>query len=76
MTIYSLIAKQSFDEIEDLYKDKGYKEFKDDLGEIVYQELKPIQERYYELINSSELDSSFFEHEKSVITASESNMFL
>ena len=34
----------------------GIKEFKEDLGEIVFQELKPIQERYYELINSSELD--------------------
>lgn len=55
MTIYSTITSKSFTEIEDLYKDKGYKEFKDDLGEIVYQELKPIQERYYELINSKEL---------------------
>jgi len=59
MTIYSLIAKKSFDEIEDLYSDKGYKEFKDDLGEIVYQELKPIQDRYHELINSQELEDIF-----------------
>jgi len=59
MTIYSLIAKKSFDEIEDLYSDKGYKEFKDDLGEIIYQELKPIQDRYHELINSQELEDIF-----------------
>jgi len=59
MTIYSLMSKKSFEEIEELYKDKGYKEFKDDLGEIIYQELKPIQERYYELINSKELDEIF-----------------
>ncbi|MCF7926810.1 MAG: tryptophan--tRNA ligase [Candidatus Izimaplasma sp.] len=56
MTIYSVITNKSFDEIEMLYKDKGYKEFKEDLGEIVYQELKPIQERYNELINSKELN--------------------
>jgi tryptophanyl-tRNA synthetase len=56
MTIYSVIKNVSFDEIEAMYDGKGYKEFKDDLGEIVYQELKPIQDRYYELINSKELD--------------------
>ena len=56
MTIYSLISGLSFDAIESLYQDKGYKEFKEDLGEIVYQELKPIQERYHELVNSKELD--------------------
>lgn len=56
MTIYSVIKDISFDEIEELYNGKGYKEFKEDLGEIVYQELKPIQEKYNELINSKELD--------------------
>ena len=56
MTIYSVITNMSFDDIEAKYKGKGYKEFKEDLGEIVYQELKPIQERYNELINSKELD--------------------
>lgn len=55
MTIYSLMDKKTFDEIEAIYDGKGYKEFKEDLGEIVYQELKPIQERYNELINSKEL---------------------
>lgn len=59
MTIYSVIKGLSFNEIEELYENKGYKEFKEDLGEIVYQELKPIQERYYELINSKELDEIF-----------------
>lgn len=56
LTIYSVITGESFDEIELKYEDKGYKEFKEDLGEIVFQELKPIQERYNELINSKELD--------------------
>jgi tryptophanyl-tRNA synthetase len=56
MTIYSVIEGSTFDEITEKYQGKGYKEFKEDLGEIVYQELKPIQERYNQLINSSELD--------------------
>jgi tryptophanyl-tRNA synthetase len=56
LTIYSVITNMSFVDIEKKYIGKGYKEFKEDLGEIVYQELKPIQERYYELIDSKELD--------------------
>lgn len=56
MTIYSVIEGSSFKEIEQKYEGMGYQEFKEDLGEIVYQELKPIQERYHELIHSKELD--------------------
>lgn len=56
LTIYSVITSMSFKDIELKYEGIGYKEFKEDLGEIVYQELKPIQERYHELINSKELD--------------------
>jgi len=56
MTIYSVISGQSFEKIEEMYKDNGYKEFKQDLGDIVYQEFKPIQERYNQLISSNELD--------------------
>ncbi len=57
MTIYHVITNISFNDIEQKYKGMGYKEFKEDLGEIVYQELKPIQDKYYELINSKELDN-------------------
>ncbi len=56
MTIYSVISNISFKDIEEKYQGKGYKEFKEDLGEIVFQELKPIQDRYNELLNSKELD--------------------
>ncbi len=56
MTIYSVISNISFDSIEEKYEGKGYKEFKEELGEIIYQELKPIQEKYNQLVNSSELD--------------------
>ncbi len=56
MTIYSVITGKSFTELEEQYQGCGYKEFKDDLAEVVVGELKPIQERYYDLINSKELD--------------------
>jgi tryptophanyl-tRNA synthetase len=56
MTIYSVITGDSFPVIQEKYQDKGYQEFKEDLGEIIYQELKPIQDRYHALINSKELD--------------------
>jgi len=55
ITIYSSITGKTYEEIENIYHGKGYKEFKEDLGEIVYQELKPIQDRYNELLNSKEL---------------------
>ena len=55
MTIYHVITNISFEDIEKKYNGMGYKEFKEDLGEIVYQELKPIQEEYYKLVNSKEL---------------------
>jgi tryptophanyl-tRNA synthetase len=56
MTIYSVITGDSFEAIEEKYQGLGYKEFKEDLGEIVYQELKPIQDRYKELLEGDELD--------------------
>ncbi len=56
LTIYSLISKRSFEDLEKMYEGKGYKDFKADLGKIVYNELKPIQDRYKELISSKELD--------------------
>ncbi len=56
LTIYSLFANESIDNIEQKYEGKGYGEFKEDLAEIVVSCLKPIQERYYNLIESEKLD--------------------
>lgn len=56
MSIYSCITGKTYDEIEHLYSGKGYAEFKIDLAEIVINEIKPIQDRFNELINSKELD--------------------
>ncbi|UOE93161.1 tryptophan--tRNA ligase [Alkalihalobacillus sp. LMS39] len=56
LSIYSLCSGKSIEDITAIYTDKGYGDFKQDLGEVVVEALRPIQERYYELINSEELD--------------------
>lgn len=50
MTIYHLFSGLEASEIEDKYKGKGYKEFKEDLANIIIDALKPIQEKYNKLI--------------------------
>lgn len=54
--IYSLITELSVDEIVSKYDGLGYKEFKEDLANIVGNRLEEIQNRYNEIINSKELD--------------------
>lgn len=57
LSIYSIFNNEPIEEIEKRYEGKGYGAFKKDLAEIVIRELTPIQERYYELIDSQELDN-------------------
>ncbi|MFD2369006.1 tryptophan--tRNA ligase [Brevibacillus sp. GCM10020057] len=56
MTIYSLCSGKSLTEIEAMYEGKGYGAFKGDLAEVVVETLRPIQERYTQLIQTSDLD--------------------
>ncbi|WP_070119767.1 tryptophan--tRNA ligase [Bacillus marinisedimentorum] len=56
MTILSLCSGKSLEEIETHYAEKGYGEFKADVARAVIATLKPIQERYYEIVESAELD--------------------
>jgi len=56
MTIYSTLASITYNEIQDKYIDKGYGVFKSDLAEIVVDAIRPIQERYNEIVKSKELD--------------------
>ncbi len=56
LTIYSLFANESIADLEQKYKGAGYGKFKEELAEVVISKLKPIQERYYDLIESQELD--------------------
>ncbi|WP_164669473.1 tryptophan--tRNA ligase [Virgibacillus doumboii] len=56
MTIYASCTGKSLDEIESAYSGKGYGDFKQDVANAVIDVLKPIQDRYNELIDSEELD--------------------
>ena len=56
ITIYHELTGISVKEIEEKYKDCNYGTFKKDVADVVVAKLLPIQERYYELINSKELD--------------------
>ncbi|WP_042349497.1 tryptophan--tRNA ligase [Bacillus massiliigorillae] len=56
MSIYSILGNISVEEIEQKYEGKGYGDFKGDLAQVVVNALKPIQDKYNELINSKELD--------------------
>lgn len=56
LTIYSSLTDIPIKNLEESYKNKSYKEFKEDLANIVGDELKRIQDKYNEIIASKELD--------------------
>ena len=56
LTIYSVIKNISIDEAVEHFKNYNYGDFKKEVADAVILELKPIQERYNNIINSSELD--------------------
>lgn len=56
LTIYSVIKNISIDEAVEHFKDYNYGDFKKEVADAVILELKPIQERYNNIINSPELD--------------------
>lgn len=51
MAIYSICSGKSFEEIENEFAGKGYGEFKNAVAESVIEELRPVQERYKQLID-------------------------
>lgn len=56
LTIYSILANEPIEQLEARYVGKGYGEFKADVAEAIINTLTPIQEKYYELMESSKLD--------------------
>jgi tryptophanyl-tRNA synthetase len=56
LSIYAILGGKTISEIEEMYNGKGYGEFKSDLADVVVNVFKPIQERYFELLDSPELD--------------------
>ncbi|WP_147805001.1 tryptophan--tRNA ligase [Alkalicoccus halolimnae] len=56
LTIYSLCSGESIETLEKKYASSGYGPFKEDTAHAVIKVLKPIQDRYEELMKSEELD--------------------
>lgn len=56
ITIYHELSGMPINEIEEKFSGANYGTFKTAVADLVVSVLKPIQDRYYELINSSELD--------------------
>jgi len=49
LTIYQLLTEKDREEIEEHFAGKSYKELKEELAEVVIENLRPLQERYREL---------------------------
>ncbi|PMC40406.1 tryptophan--tRNA ligase [Bacillus sp. UMB0899] len=56
LSIYSILSNEPIEKIEARYEGKGYGDFKADVAEVVVNALKPIQDKYYQLMESEELD--------------------
>ncbi|WP_312702351.1 tryptophan--tRNA ligase [Sedimentibacter sp.] len=54
VNIYSKIANKPYNEIVADYEGKGYAQFKDDVAEVVINELKPIQEKIDYLLKNKD----------------------
>ena len=54
ISIYSLITAQSYEDIEKIFSGKMYSYFKTELADSLADHLKPIQEKYDEIINNKE----------------------
>ncbi len=56
LSIYSALEGISIADLEQQFSGKGYGDFKQATADVVVKHLAPIQERYYALIESDELD--------------------
>ena len=56
LTILSCVTGISIKDLEEKYKDSNYQSFKEDVASAIVSEIKPIQEKYNELINSKLID--------------------
>ena len=64
LSLYSALTNQSIDASVDHFSGKRYGDFKSEIAAAVIDTLIPIQERYNELIHSSELDEILAEGAK------------
>ena len=67
LTIYSCLTGLSIKDTEEHFKDYNYGNLKKEVADVVVDKLTAIQEKYNELINSSELDRILDEGRNKVI---------
>ncbi len=56
LDIHSALSGEPVSSIEARFEGKGYGDFKAEVAQVVVEAIRPIQERYHELLNSPELD--------------------
>ena len=56
INIYSSVTGDSIEEVENKFADSNYGEFKRAVVEVVTAEIGKIQEKYYKILDSDELD--------------------
>ncbi|PQD95420.1 tryptophan--tRNA ligase [Pradoshia eiseniae] len=56
LDIHSALSGEPVSSIEARFEGKGYGDFKAEVAHVVVEAIRPIQERYNELLNSDELD--------------------
>lgn len=54
ITIYSKLSGDSLSEIESKYEGQGYGKFKTDLAEVVVEGLRPVREKFMDLMNNKD----------------------
>lgn len=60
MSIYSSLTGETMQGIEEKFAGKGYGQFKTEVAEVVVESLKPIQERYHDLMNNKDYIQQIF----------------
>lgn len=56
LVIYSSLKNITVEETEEIFKDSNYGTFKKEVADIVVEKLLDIQDKYYEYLNSGEID--------------------
>lgn len=56
LELYSLFSKLTIEESANYFKDKSYKDLKEELAEVVVNEIEEIQNKYNHLISSGEIN--------------------
>lgn len=56
ISIYASLKNISIKEVEELFKDSNYGNFKKCVADLIVEELSKIQDKYYEIINSDIID--------------------